>query len=92
MAQQPIDDPWTPGPSLSGLMLSNAILVALMGRGVLTAEAAHGLLDESMAALEDWRDRKHFSENDTSHICVALRDLAYLRRMLRMNPYTRLPE
>jgi hypothetical protein len=83
---------WRPQPGIGGLMLSFGVLLSLISRGTISAETAHGILDEQAALLEDWFAHAGFGPAENAQISAGLQDLLYLRRMLQQHPLTRLPD
>jgi hypothetical protein len=84
--------PWMPNAGMGGLVLSFGILIALISRGVLTVEGAHGILDEQMSLLEELQAHKGTGPGARVHIAAGLNDLLYLRNSLQGNLLTRLPD
>lgn len=87
-----MEEPWMPQPGMGGLMLSFGILIALISKGILSREMAHGILDEQMSLLEDLGAHSGTGPGARFHISSGLHDLTYLRRMLQINPLTHLPD
>jgi hypothetical protein len=76
---------------MGGLMLSFGILVALIGRRVLTAEQAHEILDGQMILLEELAGDYAKAGIPHDQLSAGLQDLAFLKRELQKFPHTRLP-
>ena len=92
MEPENIAEAWRPRAGLGGLMLSFGILVSLISRDLLTKDAAHGILDEQAAVLEDLRAFAGYDPTENAHISSGLQDLIYLRQMLQQHPLTCLPD
>jgi hypothetical protein len=83
---------WSPQPGIGGLMLSFGILVALIGRGALTAFEAHEILDGQMLLLEGFAADYAADPLRRAQISAGLQDLAFLKRELQKFGPTRLPD
>lgn len=80
-----------PQPGMGGLMLSFGILVALISRGILTAEVAHEILNEQISYLEELGAHPGTSADARAHTAAGLNDLLWLKSLLDQSPLTRLP-